>query len=458
MALRDIFRSNTAPKTSGSFRASDYWRAFGGFFRQAFTSFRGNRDVYTVYGYKKALVYEDLLLRYYRQDVAARIVKQPANGIWSYPPIFKDAAVQNVIDDLVERLDLWQKLNRCDRIAAMSPYSAMLIGYDDGMTLDQPVNPDRPNKVTFLQPYSQQAMSIASFVNDPSNARFAKPEFYNLNNQRVGGGVSFSNTITGPAPNNTFIYNGRVHWSRIAHIAENLLEDEVFGAPRLHQVFNLLDDFMKVGGGSAEVYWLNSRGGLHIDIDKDMDLDPASENDLTDEIDDYSNNLRRVIRTRGAKVTPVNMTVADPRHSFDITMDLLAANTGIPQRMLVGSEAGQLASEQDRANWSTFIGERRKDFAEPCVLRPFFMSLVAANILPLNKVNATFNNGNIVWPEAFQMSPLERSQTSAQQARSAANLSKTILATPALISVEEAQGIIRMANTSAHTPSSDSSV
>jgi hypothetical protein len=52
-------------------------------------------------------------------------------------------------------------------------------------------------------------------------------------------------------------------------------------------------------------------------------------------------------------------------------MALISAGTGIPQRVLMGSEQGKLAAKQDRANWDNRVTDRQTDFAGPLVLRPF---------------------------------------------------------------------------------------
>ena len=47
---------------------------------------------------------------------------------------------------------------------------------------------------------------------------------------------------------------GFVHASRVLHVAEDCLDDDVYGIPRLKPVFDRLDDLLKVVGGSAEFF------------------------------------------------------------------------------------------------------------------------------------------------------------------------------------------------------------
>ena len=67
--------------------------------------------------------------------------------------------------------------------------------------------------------------------------------------------------------NSSTVRKVEVHYSRILHVAEGVLQNSYKGEPRLSRVFNLLDDLMKVAGGSAETFWLTANRGLQADID-----------------------------------------------------------------------------------------------------------------------------------------------------------------------------------------------
>src|SRR5690606_16993532 len=93
-----------------------------------------------------------------------------------------------------------------------------------------------------------------------------------------------------------------VHWTRVLHVAEGTLESNVFGASRLEASFNTLDDIWKVSGGAAETYWLAGNRGMHVDIDKEMTLDDKDADNLSDELEEYQHELRRIIRTQGVSI------------------------------------------------------------------------------------------------------------------------------------------------------------
>ena len=403
--------------------------------------FGGKRDLYDVFGYDKDLTYEKAVARYRRQDVASRIVDAPADALWSNPPkITSDSPEWNSIwEDLTVNKGLWNAIGRVDRMAGLGTFSVLLIGMDQTSSLETSAaisSGSSLRKVIYLQPYPYNSVEIKKLVQDSADPRYLRPELYQIKPSLVdqptvrAGILSRGLTV---APFN-------VHHTRILHVAENYLTDEIFGNSRIERVWNLLDDLLKVAGGTAETFWLISNRGIQVDVDKEMELTPQDEKDLTDEVEEYIHQLRRFIRTRGVKINALGSDVPDPRNVFDMLLSLISGATGIPKRILLGSEAGQLASGQDRNNWAERIEERRTNFGAPVVIWPLIRMLTNANVLP----SSDSLKITVEWPDAFKLTPLERGQTSAQKARSAVNLAKAIDVNSSLVSLDEAREILEL--------------
>jgi hypothetical protein len=201
------------------------------------------------------------------------------------------------------------------------------------------------------------------------------------------------------------------------------LTNEVFGVPDYAPIWNYLTDLMKVVGGSSESYWRNAFPGIHANVDRDMDLDEEDENNLTAEFDEFQHDMRRILRTRGVDVKGIQVKIADPRAAYDVLVTLISGTTGIPKRILLGSESGQLASSQDKASWAERIEEYRETYAEPRLIWPFVMWAINFGVTPLPP-GAEVQKIRALWPDAYRQSPLERGQTAAQTARSLANIQK----------------------------------
>ena len=391
--------------------------------------FSGKRDYYNVFGYNHSPTFRDKMFMYARQGVAGRVVDAPAQALWNNPPVIKsnnplwDQAWNNIL----VRHSLWNNILKADKLAGVGLYSCIHVGLQGYSRSDLPVfdvkkdvtTLEELNNINYMQVLSQEAIKVQTLYHDTSNPKFNEPETYlmTLNNSIL----SNSNGIDTNLPTGASSTSMPVHESRIIHVAENTFENLYFGNPRLLRVYNDLTDLLKVSGGSAEAFWLTSNRGMQIDVDKEVAMTPEHEEALTEEVEEYVHQLSRIIRTRGTKINELGGNVTDPKGTFDMLMSVISGASGIPKRILLGAEAGQLASEQDRANWSDRVKERRKEFGEPAVILPTLRKLTSIGVLPF------FDNLEItiMWPDAYILSPLERAAEAAQHARSVLNFART---------------------------------
>lgn len=394
--------------------------------------FGGKRDLYDIFGYKKQLTAEDFLAKYVRQDICSRIIDAPPDATWSNPP--------SLVSDATGLVDAWEKLavehdifgalNRVDRLSRLNHFSILMMGFNDNTSMESKVT--KATELLYLRAVGSRQIDSVKFNSNERDPRFGLPESYKIHfdDPSLKSITSGSVTVEG-------LKDLEVHASRVIHIVEKPLEDTVFGIPIIEKIYNLLDDLLKVGGGTSEMYWLSANRGMQADIDPEMDLDPADAKALGDELDEYQHQLRRFIRTRGVTIKDLGSDVANPADIFAMLVGLISGTTGIPKRILLGSEAGELASAQDRANWAERIDERRMLFCEPRVLRPTVQLLQNIGLLPEGEFSFD-------WPSAFLQNPLEEGQTMAQKARAIGNISRqTGNQTPMqLTSVKEGREII----------------
>jgi hypothetical protein len=152
-------------------------------------------------------------------------------------------------------------------------------------------------------------------------------------------------------------------------------------------VLNALHDGLKVSGSAAESYWQLANPTWHANwaADAELGATAAEEEDAYEDLEEDMmlalHKARRLLMTRGVDMEALGGGSPDPRGPFSVFMQLVAAGSGIPQRVLFGSERGELASSQD---WELFIDQvddRRLQFAEPVVVRPFYDRLIEAGAL-----------------------------------------------------------------------------
>lgn len=381
----------------------DQLSAFMGF------SHEGQRDLFRQFGYKRELLFEDYVAVYRRNPIAARIIRAFPQATWKDCPQLsddenkesEDSPFEKAWQNFYEAMKLSFYFERADRMCGLGRYSVLLLGFQNG-ALESPLSAGN-NPLLYLSPYSERNSKIVKWELDEKNPRFGMPVIYQLqkgNPFNTGRPTAQSKSI-------------RVHYSRVLHIAEMLDDDEVFGTPRLECSYNQLRDIEKVSGSSAETFWLNARQGLAFNADKDVRLSDGDIADMKIQAEEFEHQLRRNIAMRGVKTQVLNAMIADPSKNVDSLLDLIAGGQGMPKRILVGSERGELASSQDESNWSSRIDERRNGFATPTVLKPFITCMISTGNLPEPKTA----DYTIIWPEIAAQSPGAKAEVALHRAQ-----------------------------------------
>ncbi|HEQ98826.1 MAG TPA: DUF1073 domain-containing protein [candidate division Zixibacteria bacterium] len=387
-------------------QADDYLRALSAIAVRASIanrlgkSFSDDRDIYAALGYTKSPSFNDYMARYHRQDIAKAVINKPVEHCWRMPPTItesdeEETEFEKKWVELVESRHIYHKLIRVDKLASIGTYAVLLIGADDGLEFDQELSSAK--RLLYLTPYTSQNASISAYETDTNSERFGLPKEYSIN-VRIGTGSS-SRSV-------------KVHHSRVIHVAEDLLEDNVEGTPRLRCVLNRLQDLELIVGGSAEMFWRGAFPGYGFKVDEGHTIGPQDLEDLQDEIEEYMHGLKRYIRLRGMSVEDLAMQVADPTGHANIIIDLISCATGIPKRILLGSERGELASSQDEKNWMDTVDSRRKQHCEPTILRPLIDRLIKAQILP-----EPSEGYSVEWPDLMTPSDKEVAEVGASRSK-----------------------------------------
>ncbi len=371
-------------------------------------TFGGNRDIYGALGYKNILTPEDYRFRYERDGVATRIVETFPKSTWRSNGVIVDdqdpeneTPLEEAWRQLDKRLQLWPAFGRVDILAGLGEYAVLLIGVRGatGSSLEEPL-PDTfaLEDVIYTAAFGQEDVEITKLITEPSDERFGQPEIYSLDRVGVPRGTTALQTSL-PRASET-----KVHWSRIIHVADGLLDDKITGKPRLKNVWNRLDDLDKIAGGGSEAFWLRAHQGYVAKLDNDLEWDDGDIKDVQEQVEEFAHQLRRTIGQRGVDFTVLGSDVAEIGGNVDAILRLISASTGIPVRILTGSERGELASSQDKTNFDDRVSDRRTQFAEPVVVRPFVDRLIKHEALPA----ATDDEYAVRWPEIDALDESEK--------------------------------------------------
>jgi hypothetical protein len=151
------------------------------------------------------------------------------------------------------------------------------------------------------------------------------------------------------------------------------------------------------------MFWRGAHPGLSVEAEPEGDYTQTAA-ELEEQIEKYVHGLTRVLKLQGMEAKQLLPAIAEPTAHAELQLKLISAVTKIPTRILIGSESGQLASDQDMRIWRDYIDERRAIFAEPSVVRPLVAMWVKYGVLP--KPAAVF----VSWPSIETVNESERSQ------------------------------------------------
>ncbi len=380
--------------------------------RRAGMQFGGDRDIYKVAGYKNAPSFMDYWEYYDRHPIAGRIVDLAAKTTWRDPPEIVEPEKEDgtkftrAFAELADRLDLWSRFERADRLGRIGRFSIILLGVRDGGSyLGKPLERlSKPEDIVYLSQFSERYVRVAKWVDDQEDERFGLPEIYEVDLSRK----------------NTTFKAGRqsVHWSRVLHIAEDPLEDDVYGRPILKRVLNTIFNDEKVDAASAEAFWQLADQILQLKIDKDVQIPEDDLSEIDEKLQLLYHDLRKHFYLQGGELSWLGGETVDPSAISDILTTKMAAGSGYPRRILFGSEQGELASSQDERNYLGTISERQEQHAEPNFVRAFINRLIELGVLPPPGENGY----TVIWPELYKATDQEKAETNKARADTAKSL------------------------------------
>ena len=361
-----------------------------------------NRDTYKALGYPGQLTFQHYWAYYTREHIAKRVVDAPADACWQKPPEITEEVqdgdeteFEKAFNELLDNKQIWHYMARVDRLSGIGEYGTLLLGFDGDGELEDEVT--SATKLLYIRPYKQDNVTIKSFVGDVKDERYGLPSTYSLKVTNAQGGVS--ETL--------------VHWSRVIHIAEDLLEDDILGTPRMMNVYNLLAGLHLVAGGSGEMWWRGAFPGMAFILDKDAEFDPNQDStSLNNEINDYIHDFNRTLKLQGMDVKNLAPQVADPSKHMEMYLTLIAGARGIPKRVLTGAEKGeQMGGDRDETIWNKKTEERQTNYCIPMIVRPFIDRLIELGVLPQPK-----ENYKVVFPDIT--APTEEETTKISKTKS----------------------------------------
>lgn len=385
-----------------------------------YSQFAGRRNLNLILGYDDAVNIDAYRYEYERGGIAKRIVEIFPRATWANGfEVVEDAKLkrktpfEKSVDSLFKRLGVLGKLLRASILANIGHYSVILIGAPgDPETELPPARSFSSNNIAYLMPLGEDKVRVEELVGQRAiegtsekeiafDPRFGQPLYYQIN---LAGTRNQSNYNLGL--NASANFSRRVHWSRVIHIVREPLDNEVYCAPILEAVWNLLHDLKKMTGGLSEAALRRGWPGLSANVDKDAKLDSDEKAAIRTELDEYNVGMTNGIVLRKVALQALQAQgQLQIKENAEAIIQQISGTLGIPMRLLLGSERGDLASTQDRSNFSDRVMELRASHNDVTV-RALVSRLTDYGYLPPPR-NPDYE---IEWPEEEEMSEEEKAK------------------------------------------------
>lgn len=364
------------------------------------------KDLNTILGYKEMVEFRDFWDKYKRNDIAAAVINRISQT--SFRGGFE--VVQGVDEDETEFEKAWKQLQmehdlldvfeRADVLSLLGRYGGILLGLSDvtdPSVMRRPVSGMKV-ELMYTKVLSEESMVISQVDRNPASPRYSLPEIYKV---RIPAADANQPTLSGGE--NTAFIELDVHHTRIIHIAYHRLENDVFGTPALESIYNRLADIEKLVGGAAEMFWRGARPGYQGVLDKEANISDEDRKKIQEQAEKFEKDLQRFFVQKGMEIKALAPQVEDPTGHFNMLVECVCAARGIPKRVLLGSERGELASSQDRSNWFETVDARRVREPEKRMIRPTIDRFVDIGMLP-NPENGEYD---VAWADLASSSEKE---------------------------------------------------
>jgi hypothetical protein len=352
-----------------------------------------------------------------RDGVATRVVRSYPESCWKKAPdVFEDESVDTETAFEAswkaqnERVDVVAAMATADELCGIGRYGIIILGLDDGKELKDPVanfdedvfnqNPGGTGvNINFMRPMSEQWVEIKDIESDPTSPRYGLPTMYSV---RLGG---ISEAMNDAVNNKLEFFD--VHWHRAIHVTDPVDETPVYAPPRMMNVYNDILDLKKICAAGAEGYFQAANPGLTFKLDPGYD--EVDTQGIKQQMDDYAENMRRYISTTGVTVDTLAPNVIAPLEFIEAPLTKISIGTGIPKRILTGSEEGRLAGKQDGMNWADRVLARCNNHLTEAVVLRTVRHLQFAGVLA-----AAPDGVQVLWPDMHTMTKAEQAQIALQ--------------------------------------------
>jgi hypothetical protein len=277
-------------------------------------------------------------------------------------------------------------------------------------TLTENKNAPKRN-LLYIRCYAEVQARVVAYEANRRSPRFGQPVMYAItfqdpNNYPMGGGVAIGYTPT----------TLNVHWTRVLHVVDNYHQatsSEIAGAPRMRAVLNHILALEKIYGASGEGYWTSALPKTIVETHPQLGGDVLiDKSDMRNQLENLHNSTQKYLILMGMSAKTLPPHIVDPKAFADIQMQAITIKIGMPMRVFMGSERGELSSGQDDEDDNDNIKGRNTQWTIPKLVVAFVNRLIQLGCLPVPKQFC------VHWADQRVMSPQDKAVVAFQTTQS----------------------------------------
>lgn len=327
-------------------------------------------DYYTDYGWKRDLEFRDFYQAYLRNSLASAAIDKTIGKTWeTLPAIWESEKPSDTPDEVAianrfRERNIWQGLMNADRRGMVGAYSAAIIIVRDGLELSAPVGRlSSIDDLVNIIPAWEGQLQVSEWDTDPRSDTYAEPLMFQFSEFEPGRTYGKPQQFTNIHPSRVLI------WSE---------DGTVNGRSDLEPGFNDLIDMEKIKGAGGEGFWKSSRGAPIISAPQGMSPADARQmmgattnadalDKINEQVDDFQSGFDKALMLGGFEVSPLTITLPQPKEFFEVSVQAFAASMGIPFKILVGNITGERSSTEDAREWAKTCMSRRENIVLPAL-------------------------------------------------------------------------------------------
>lgn len=350
--------------------------------------------LWSEFGYKTNLSYNDFRNLYERQGIAGGAVEMKAEKAFETMPVMvegdedaenkEESAAEKEFRLFDKRLGLFNTYMDCTIRRSVGNYSALILQIADGKMWNEKAENIQPDQIVKVIPVWEHQLYVNQYDQDQQSATYGDPVAFTYQEYDF----NTSNTQNAGPQRSVNIHASRVVWfgDLYSNGSEPLLGNLI-----LKKGYNDFITLEKLIGAGGEGAYKNAARHIAASFDKDTSItdlmklfgveNPAELGDVFQEMtSDLNSNFDAGMFGKAVDYQILSTSLPDMRDTFDNALTSAASSVKIPASILAMKISGERASTQDQIQFAKNVTSYRNLVLTPEILRGIMSKLASLGI------------------------------------------------------------------------------